>query len=257
MVKTNYIEICLKEYLNALQKSLFDSDWVENLYKDKINIFEFFEKVGKNNTIRNAVKFLETNRINYVFESCDKNILNQNVVDMVFDAGTAEQNKKMIMSLYEQTHYYANIVACLINEYSENKREFFDIKIKPMPESIQETWRPITKFKVGETLVEVTNSGLNVMEKGNLHNYFEARKKNKVIKKLYLPESLLSSSDFQAVKRKLLHFKECEINSNYAMTENLNAKYKITLYGSQTVKNDNFEYNIVGKNIKVLHICEV
>lgn len=255
--KQNYLDICLKEYYQALQKSLYDSEWIEKLYTDKSNILDFFEKVGRHNTIRNAVKFMETNKINYLFDSCRKNILSHDAVEMLYEAGSAKQNQKMIQAIYDQTLYNANIVAALVNEYSEQEREFFDTQIKPFPHSIEETWKPITRFKIGEIPVVIQDNSLNVGADGKMRNYFESRQTNKVLKKLYLPESLISKNEFQMVKRKLLHFKYCEIPTNFAYKEAASNQYKITIQGSQTVSNDQFEYNITGKNIKVLHICEV
>lgn len=259
MVKTkqNYLEICLKDYYQALQKSLFDSEWIENLYTDKSNVLDFFEKVGTYNTIRNAVKFMETNKIKYLFDSCNRNILSPSAMEMLYEAGTANQNQKMIQALYEQTFYNANIVAALFNEYSEKQREFFDAKILPFPQSMEETWKPISKFKVGEIPVSLNENGLNVQITGRIHDYFESRKQVKTLKKLYLPESMISNKEFQAVKRKLINFKFCEISTNFAYKESNSNKYKITIQGSQTVANDECEYNIMGKNIKILHICEV
>jgi hypothetical protein len=255
-IKKSDISIKMVEYKNALEKSLYDCDWIKNLYKDKTNLLQFLEQYGIVN-IKAAVKFLETGSLQYIFEAQGKNILNEEVVKIFFEAGKSEQNCMLVDFVYQRTLYNAKITACLINEYAEYKRKFQKTEISPFPKTIDETWSGINTFKINQDVATLTKNTLCFESTCEFKEFFDERKKKKHLKKLFVPENLITTQQFQTIKRSLLQFKEFEIPSNYVKINKDISDYQITYYGNQTVRNDNYEFTLNGDNIKVLHINKV
>ena len=126
ITKTNMIELKIEEYADALKKSMYDEQWINNLYTDKENLFRLFEKVGKNCPIKNAVRFAETRDIRYLLETKNNLTLPESISNLYFEAGKPEQTMILINEIFSSTLYYAERIKDLINEYSMNTRTFFE-----------------------------------------------------------------------------------------------------------------------------------
>jgi len=257
--KKNSIKLDLENYRIALEKSLYDEEWVENLYQDKTNVINFFEKVGSKKAITNAIRFIETKKIKYLLQTKDQTVLPEFACQRFFEAGKPEQTLSIISEIYNQTEYFANRIEDLLNEYSENTRNFMEATIAPFPNEITETWRPITRFKVNDSIVQINPSGLEFENNNNhtINQYFVERQNKKLLEKLYIKSGAISENDFKFARRKLLNHKDTPIPTNIAYINNENCDYKITCKSNQLVSRNNIEYTITGNNISVYHIAEV
>jgi hypothetical protein len=261
-MKTNYLEIDYKEYNEALEKSLFDESWVKNLYYDKENIVNFFKRINETRYLSFAANFMrhpDIKRIVVAKSNCD---INNRLVEQILDAGSAKENLRKVNEIKSITNYYANIVTSLLNEYSENTRNFINGVIKPYPENIEDTWKPIKSFRITtddcQIAIKILNNKIscdNINE--NLHNYFDSRNKCKDLKRAYLKETQLSHINLKNIKRELLNLKEVQIPTNYCQIEKYDAKYKVVYKGNQTVKYEGEEVSISGNNIKIYQILEL
>lgn len=258
IAKTNEIELRMEEYADALKKSMYDEEWINNLYTDKENLFRLFERLGRNNPIKNAVKFAETRDIRYLLETKNNLLLPDTISNFYFEAGRPEQTMALINEIFYTTCYYAERIKDLLNEFSTNTRIFVETSINPYPENISDTWKPIKRFKVGNHIVSVDKNTLHFENQDNPYaEYFAERKKQKLLKKLFINFKTVSETDFKNIKRRLLNFKEVAIPTHFANCQQNDAKYKITIAANQTVKNDNIEYTLLGDRINVLHIQEI
>ena len=114
--KTNQIEFRMDEYADALKKSMYDEEWINNLYTDKENLFRLFERLGRNSPIKNAVRFSETRDIRYLLETKNNLVLPDSISSLYFDAGKPEQTMALINEIYSNTYYYAERIQDLLNE---------------------------------------------------------------------------------------------------------------------------------------------
>lgn len=256
--KRNFITIDLNEYNDALKKSMFDSEWVQNLYTDKENLLEFFSRIGDQNFIKNAMRFEETKNIKYLLQTKNSTLLPDFANDLFFEAGKPETTMQLINEIYQKTNYYAERVEDLLNEYSENTRNFFETTIKPFPDNIEDTWKPITKFKIGNQIASLEKNSIKFLDENcEFSQYFTERKSKKLLKKLHLTYKTMPESEYKTTRRRLLNYKESLIPTHCAEISPDNASYKITLKSNQTVKRDNQEYTLLGECIRVYHIQEI
>lgn len=258
ITKKNRIHIDMGNYKEALKKSLFDEEWISNLYTDKTNILKFFESIGSNRPIKNASQFMESMKIKHLIETKNSSVLPEFACQRFYEAGKSEQNIRMINEIYSETNYYANRIEDLLNEYSENTRDFGEYTIAPFPEDIEDTWKPITRFKINDIPVTLAKNSITLENKNHkMNDYFENRKKKKLIKKLYITYKNLSEDNFRFAKRFLLNHKEAQIPVNFASTLSENCSYRITCNANQTVNRNGIEYTLTGNGIHVYHITEV
>jgi hypothetical protein len=258
IAKTNMIELKIEEYADALKKSMYDEQWINNLYTDKENIFRLFEKVGKNCPIKNAVRFAETRDIRYLLETKNNLTLPESISNLYFEAGKPEQTMILINEIFSSTLYYAERIKDLINEYSMNTRTFFETTLQPYPENISDTWKPIKRFKLENHVLSIDKNTLHFEnQESPFSDYFIERKNKKLLKKLFINYKIVSETDYKNIKRRLLNFKEVSIPTNFAYCNSDNAKYKITTNASQTVNRDGVEFTLLGDRINVLHIQEI
>lgn len=260
MVKTkqNTIEINFESYKEALQKSLYDEEWIENLYKDKTNILKLFESIGNNQPIKNAAKFMDSMKIKHLIETKKHTVLPDFACKRFYEAGKSEQNIQMVSELFAETLYYAERIKDLINEYSQNTRDFGNFVISPFPQKMDDTWKSITRFKINNEPITIEKKSITYENKNNkMHDYFENRKNKKLIKKLYISNTCLSESEYNSTKRFLLNHKEAQIPVTHAFEKPQEQSYKITCAANQTVNRNGIEYTLIGNNISVYHIIEV
>jgi hypothetical protein len=261
-MKSNIIEIDFSEYNDAIEKSLYDQDWIKNLYNDKENIVEFFKDINPSRYIEFAANFIRNPDFRKVIKAKTDQRLNNRFVERILNAGTAEENLNIVNKIQSHTKYYATITENLMHEYSENTRNFLSGTIKPFPEKIEDTWKPIKSFKLitdefNVVLKLKTNQITCESENEDINNYFIKRNACKDIKRGFLKENQISENSFNKTKRELLNLKQIEIPTNYCLLEKIDSKYKISYRGNQTVKINNEEYSISGSNIKIYQILEV
>jgi hypothetical protein len=256
-MKRNDIEIDFNNYNEALEKSLYDQDWVRNLYTDKENVCNLLEisnnnpkiiaEINREKNIKSFIKAIKDDPNKYY------------IIERFMNAGSAEENNKFIQRIKNITEQKANIVKLLLNEYSFNTRNFIKGVMQPFPESINDTWKPITSFKIKtndkkEFVLKIEEDIITTCDKDkNIKTYFESRNKNKNIKRCYANN--ISENEYNKIRRELLYLKECEINTKY-LTNEEDSKYKILFKGNQTVANNKYEVSVYNQNIKVLHIME-
>lgn len=252
----NDIEIDFNAYTEALEKSLYDQDWVKNLYTDKENICNLLEisysnskliaEINRNKNIKSFITAIKDEPNKYY------------IIERFMNAGSAQENKNFVQRIKNITEQKANIIKILLNEYSFNTRKFIRGTIQPFPESIEDTWKPINSFKIKtnnkkEFVLKIEeNIILTCDNDKSIKLYFESRNKNKNIKRCYT--DIVSENEYNKTKRELLCLKECEINTKY-LNKN-EGKYKVLFVGNQTVLNENYEISVYNKNIKILHIME-
>lgn len=237
---------------------MYDSEWVQNLYTDKENLLEFFSRTGDNNTIRNAMRFEETKNIKYLLQTKNSTLLPDFSADLFFEAGKPEKTMQLINEIYHKTSYYAERVEDLLNEYSENTRNFFETTIQPFPDNIEDTWKPIAKFKIGNQFAILEKNSIRFLDENcEFAQYFTERKTKKLLKKLYLNYKTLPESEYKTTRRRLLNYKESLIPTHYADISPDNSSYKITLKSNQTVKRGSQEFTLLGECIRVYHIQEI
>lgn len=256
--KTNQIEFRMDEYADALKKSMYDEEWINNLYTDKENLFRLFERLGRNSPIKNAVKFSETRDIRYLLETKNNLVLPDSISSLYFDAGKPEQTMALINEIYSNTYYYAERIQDLLNEFSNNTRIFLETTIQPFPENISDTWKPIRRFKVGNHVLSLEKNTIHFENQDNpFVDYFIERKNKKLLKKLFIHYKSISENDYRNIKRRLLNFKEVAIPTHFAYCNQNDASYKITINANQTVRSDGIEYTLLGERINVFHIQEI
>lgn len=260
--KTNNIEIEYSEYHDALDKSLYDESWIQNLYKDKENIISFFKRLNETRYISFAANFIRNPDIKRVIVANNKNTLNNSIVEQILDAGKAKENKRKVEEIKSITNYYANITVALLNEYSNTTRDFINATIKPYPESIEDTWKPIKTFRLirenDEMVIKITNKKVLVETfNDDIKNYFNQRNISRDLKRGYLSKDQISESCLKNIRRQLLNLKEVIIPTNFCSTNKNDNNYKIIYKGNQTVEYNNEEVSISGENIKVYQILEV
>ena len=255
--KRNFITLNLNEYADALKKSMYDSEWVQNLYTDKENILEFFSRTGDKDTIKNAMRFQETKNIKYLLQTKNSNLLPDFAVDLFFEAGKPEKTMQLINEIYQKTNYYAERIEDLLNEYSENTRNFMETTVQPFPDNIEDTWKPINKFKIGNHIATLEKNTIQFLDENcEFSQYFTERKNKKLLKKLYITYKNMPESEFKTTRRRLLNYKESAIATHFANISPDDAAYKITIKSNQTVKRENQEFTLLGECIRVYHIQE-
>ncbi len=261
-MKTNFIEIDYKEYNDAIEKSLFDESWIKNLYNDKENIISFFKILNEQRHLSFAADFIRYPNIKKIIMAKKDTEINNKLIEHMLNAGKAEENIIKINEIKSITNYYANITLSLFNEYSQLTRDFISGVIKPYPEQIEDTWKPIKCFRLITNEQEIVLKILNNKVLCNSENksfveYFNNRNKSKDLKRGYLTENQISQKAVKNVKRELLNLKEITIPTNYNKINNDNAKYKIIYKGNQTVQYNMEEVSIGGDNLKIYQILEL
>jgi hypothetical protein len=257
-INKNDIQFDFGIYTEALEKSLYDQDWVRNLYEDTENVCNLLEISQINNRL--IAELNKEKNIKSLITAIKDDPNKYYLIERFMDAGSAEVNCKLIEIIKKLTEEKAYIAKLLLDEYTIYTRNFIKGVIHPFPESITDTWKPINSFKIKinnsneEFVLKINENNITTCESNkDFKSYFEKRNKNKNIKRCYTNN--ISEQEYKKVRRDLLCLKECDINVKYLKNEE-GSKYKVLFRGNQTVSYESNEISVYNKNIKILHIME-
>lgn len=244
----NQTKILLEDYHAALMSSANDEQWLKNsleypeIYKSYFNTSKNIDVIGENTIVENLIKYKTKNKLSYIPE----NVINfkENAKDFV---------RNNIDEIFQQTSYFATIVANLLNEYGINSRKFGSYKILPLPEKIDDTYLPIKKFslicKNGKCKASVVRGGLKIEDDEDMADYFQKRIISKFIKTGYTDEI----PDAKSNCRRLVFLKSIPLTGITTLSKNPK-KYKLRYLGNQTVGDNEHEFSITNEPICVTHI---
>jgi hypothetical protein len=260
--KSNLFTYDFDEYDNALQKSLYDESWVFNLYKDKDNIYDIFKLISNNNYIKEASEFIREPSVKKLILAKSKKILDEKILSRICEAGKSEQNTEYVNEIKFITLVNAKKIEYLVNEFSENKRTFFECRLKPFPENISDTWKPIRSFKINyennKTIISIEQNIINVKSEDKIIcEYFNQRNIDKTIKRKYINLQDMMQEEFEFAKKYLLRSKECFINVEKLYNESFDNCYKTIYRGNQTVSTGEYEIPIFSNRILASHIMKI
>ena len=156
----------------------------------------------------------------------------------------------------------AKKIEYLVNEFSENKRTFFECRLKPFPENISDTWKPIRSFKINyennKTIISIEQNIINVKSEDKIIcEYFNQRNIDKTIKRKYINLQDMMQEEFEFAKKYLLRSKECFINVEKLYNESFDNCYKTIYRGNQTVSTGEYEIPIFSNRILASHIMKI
>lgn len=261
MIKTklNTFNFQFEEYKDALKKSLYDDNWIKNLYTDKDNVYNIFRYISTSNYIKEASDFIREPSVKKLILARSQKVLDDKIFSRIAEAGQAEQNAEYVKEIEAITYENAKKLEYLINEFSENSRNFNEFNIKPQPENISDTWKPIKNFHVKyddkEASVAIEQNIVVVKSADKIiKEYFDNRNASKLIKRKYIKKSDLSLENYTAARKYLLRSKEYFINLSKAYHESTDNMYKILYRGNQTVNTGEYEMPIFSQKILIGHI---
>jgi hypothetical protein len=244
----NDIKILLEDYHAALLSSSNDEQWLINSFKYPEIYASYFETqrnidiVSNNLLVEDLIKYKNKNNLKYIPEK---------VVE--FNKNAIEYIKSNIDETYQQTSYYASIVAKLINEYSYNRRKFGSYRITPSPEKIDDTYLPVKKFSIlcknGKCKATIVRGGIKIDNDEDMTDYFQKRMISKFIKTGYTDE--IPNEKYHS--RRLVFLKSLPLNTIKVLSKTPK-KYKLRYLGNQTVGDDENEFSITNEPIFVTHI---
>ncbi len=262
--KTNNIDIDLSDYSEAIEKSLYDQDWVRHLYTDSENLMNVIKENNPNaESSIEAIEFCNNPNIKTFANLRSKDLIDYNILETIMDAGNFESNIKFANRIKNKTIYNIELAKSLVNEYSANTREFFYGRIAPFPESVEDTWKPITTFKLtldnhDDIVIKIDKSKITTNNSHDkFYNYFENRNKSKDIKRMYLNENQITKEQYKKCRKDLIVVKESKLYVTCASEKNETSKYKILYKGNQTLNHQNIEIALFNPYIKVYQIMEV
>lgn len=260
------IKIDFKDYKDALFSSLRCEEWVHKAYTNESTMLEWFDT---NNTVKakKAInEYKKTKDLANLIRIKNQKCLSEQALDILFNAGKAKTNLRLAELIYEKTEYYANIAKYLLFEFCENTGQKIDAVIMPFPEDLDDTTKPLNKFKVctqSDKIIKTTvgEKNLNILENNSsyqdLKKYFEDRLKTKKIKKRFLKLEQISESEYKKAIRELINLKEVEIPCKKCYLTSEDCAYKILYYGNQTVSDQINEQTLVKNNMKILSIAKI
>ena len=250
-MRSNEIKIFLEDYHFALLSSSNDEQWLSNSIKYPEIFQSYFETkynidvISDNLMVENIIKNKNKNNL-----SC----VPQNVIE--FQDNKKEFVKNNIDEVYQQTSYYASILEKLINEFSHNVRKFGSFKIYPMPETEQDTYLPIKKFKMvcknGNCKAAIARGGSKIDGDDEMADYFQKRMISKFMKTGFLDQI----PDEKENKKRLIFMKSIPLDGITNMSKK-QGKFKLKFLGNQTVDDGENEFSITNEPICVTHIGKV
>jgi hypothetical protein len=255
-------EIDLALYNDALKLSLHDNEWISKAFENKQNIKELLKNVTKQDTLIATNEYIAKNDLGKIFKYKKIRSLDESTILYLFDQNAEQSKINLINQIKNKTTRNTNIIKNLIEEYSINTRDVFDAKILPFPDKIEDTVKPITKFKIqlteqkffaleiGENELLVEDSSDNFIQ---IQEYFQERKKKKRITRGYLTKEQITQTQVQNLLEKLNYLKEVEIPFNYALKQ---GDYKIVYREHQVAHLSDKDVTINDRNLRILHIGE-
>lgn len=262
--KPNF-KVEIDDYKEALFSSLKSEEWIRSAYTDEINMLEWLDK---NNSIFNKKainEYKKTKNITALFKAKSQVCLSELALEMIFHAGKASTNVKLVEMILNKTISNANTTKFLLHEYCEDTGDTFDGTITPFPQRIEDTIKPIDKFNIATNKnklfkVTIKEKYLEINEGEDLEklkSHFESRLKSKSIKKRYLKKSQLSETKYKNSIRDLINLKETVISCNHCHLISENCEYKILYRGNQTVSDETIEKTLLGNNLQILSITKI
>jgi hypothetical protein len=260
------IEVDLKDYKDALFSSLRNEEWVEKAYNDESTMIEWFDPSHSLSARKAISEYKKTKDIASLIRIKNKLCYNEQAMEIIFNAGKSQTNKKLAEIIFSKTESYANNMKYLLYEFCENTGSHITCTLTPFPDNIDETVKPINKFKIKlqddqSITATVADKGLSIIENNtdlkNIQEYFENRIKSKTIKKRYVAENQIAEAQYKIVVRNLINLKEYEVPTNFCHLTSENCMYKILYKGNQTVSDQQKEMSLSGGNIKVLSITKL
>lgn len=258
-IKSNSFVYNIEEYKNALQKSLYDESWIKNLYTDKDNIYEIFRCISGPNYLKEASDFIRDPSVKKLILARNKKVLDEKLFSRIAEAGKAEQNAEYVEEIENITHSHAKKIEYLINEYSENSREFAEFTIKPYPENMADTWKPIKSFHITyenyEATISIEHNIIFAKSSNSLfEDYFKNRNYSKNIKRKYIKKEDVYNDEYNFTRKYLLKSKECFFTVDKLYHEASEDTYKLLYRGNQTVNVGDYEIPLFSKRILIGHI---
>jgi len=255
-------EIDLTLYNDALKLSLHDNEWLSKSFEDKQNIKELLKDVAKQDTLIATNEYIAKNDLSKIFKYKKSRSLDESTILYLFDQNAEQSKINLINQIKTKTTRNACIVKNLLEEYSNSTRDLFDATILPFPDKIEDTVKPITKFKIqinedkffsieigeNELLLDSSTEKL-----ASVQEYFKERKRKKRITRGYLTKEQITPTQVQKLLEKLIYMKEVEIPHTYALKQ---GDYKIVYREHQVAHLEDRDVTINDRNLRILHIGE-
>lgn len=260
------IEINLIDYKDALFSSLRNEEWVNKAYNNETTMMEWFDPSYSLSSRKAINEYKKTKDIASLIKAKNKLCFSEHAMDIIFNAGKAQTNKKLAEIIFKKTESYANNLKYLLFEFCENTGSHLNAQITPFPNDLDDTVKPISQFKIklndDKTIItSISEKSLDIIENNteikDIKGYFEERSKSKTIKKRYLTASQVSESQYKKVVRNLINLKEYEVPANCCYLTSENCMYKILYRGNQSVSDQEKEISLTNANIKVLSITKL
>jgi hypothetical protein len=260
------IEINLVDYKDALFSSLRNEEWVDKAYNNETTMMEWFDPTNSLSAKKAINEYKKTKDIASLIKAKNKLCFSEQAMEIIFNAGKAQTNKKLAEIIFKKTETYANNLKYLLYEFCENTGTHLTAQITPFPNDLDDTVKPISQFKIKlndeKTIItSISEKGLDIIENDskikNITAYFEERCKCKTIKKRYLKADQISESQYKKVVRNLINLKEYEVPVNLCYLTSENCMYKILYRGNQSISDQEKEISLANTNLKVLSITKL
>ncbi len=261
-VKKPKFEIDNAKYVEAINFSIHDDEWLNMAFSQKENLLTLTNQVVKTDLKLSTNNFIARNDLSKILENKKNIVIQEEIVDILFKNYSYDSKKLMVENIKRKTNHNAKIVEALLNEYADRTRDVFTGIIKPHPKDMKETTAPLKRFVVvvsQEVMFEVilTSSGLNVLtENENLYpinDYFKTRSENKNILRCYLNKEIITPEIEADIKSKLLYVKETKLPANFVLKNP--SDYKLTIRESSVcLMEDDCFYSVDSQPIKVKFI---
>lgn len=259
-IKKSNILVNLRDYNDAMKICIHDDDWLNLAFIQKENVIEVAKDICPNPTGA-VLKYLADNNIRHIINNKNTVGMDEKSLAFFFEQQAEQTKIDLIKLIQEKTKYFANIAANLLQEYSQNQRDFFEAQLTPFPEAITDTTKPINKFKIeinenakfyivlhdSQVYIASDNSHTN-----EIKNYFAKRNQNKNIIRGYLGEKELNEQSYHALRRNLAFVKETVCKTTVLYEKN--NLYKCIFLENQVVKIEDEYKPLNGCSIKIKNI---
>jgi len=262
-MKKSYIDIDFDLYYDAIKLSYHDQEWINSALNNRHTLKEVLLPITGFNTDKAVNNYLYSKNLAEILKNRQSNKIDENFINIIFNSGSPESKDVLVNTVTNRTYHNASILKSLLEEYSDKKRDFFDCKIRPFPETTLDTTAPLNKFKIikehdEENPIEIEIAGYEIHANTEtdwgkkLNDYFLERSNSKNMKRGYLSENEISSDVFDFTKRQLVHVKEVYIPVSHASHNQ--DKYKVLYREKFVVSNKDKDMTIDNKGLRVFYI---
>jgi hypothetical protein len=261
-VKKPKFEIDNTKYVDAINFSIHDEEWLNIAFSQKENLLAVTNQIVKSDLSVATNKFIYKNDLSKILQNKKDTVIREEIVDILFKNYSYESKKLILENIKRKTNHNAKIVESLLNEYGDKTRDVFTGIIKPHPTDIKETTTPLKRFVVvvsQDVMFEVllTNSGLNVLTQNEnldpINDYFRERSLNKNILRCYIDKQIVTPEVEKEIKNKLLYVKETKLPANFVFKNP--SDYRLTIRESSVcLMEDNCYYSIDSQPIRIKFI---